>query len=140
RRDYAKQSQKFLEEAYEKFPKAHPELIKDYYKTKFNAYLASQTAKRFEKIQQQQTESEELLKNVPQTLEEAKGNVMGYIGGAIGEGLAHIPLTLATGGATGFLLEQGDIYNEGLAEKAKAYSEQFGIDVTPEQVKIMGED
>src|SRR5690606_25282256 len=39
RRDYAKQSQKFLEEAYEKFPKAHPELIKDYYKTKFNAYL-----------------------------------------------------------------------------------------------------
>ncbi len=81
----------------------------------------------------QHKEAEEFLGDtkyfeaIPRTWEEAteKGDagIASYIGGAIGQGLAQIPLSVVTLGGSGYLMEKAGAYDEAV----KAIAESNGI-------------
>lgn len=78
----------------------------------------------------QQQESQKFLSDIPKTWKDAKGvdGVASYIGSAMGNAIAQMPLALVTKGASSFFLEKSDAYNEA----TQAIAQELGI--TPEDV------
>jgi hypothetical protein len=119
-------------------PNPDPMLIEDHFITRYNQFLRNQSNKQFKNIKEQQEDSKELLKTVPTSFKD--GNTSGTIGGAIGAGVAQIPLSVLTGGSSSILMERAAIYNEAVNEKAKMLSEKYGTDISPEELRALGED
>lgn len=116
----------------------NPELVLDFYKSKVNSIIKGYKDQfKEEKVTKQEKEEQELMKNVPTDLEDFG---LGYVGGALGEGLsstilftANMPLVAK--------MEKSDVVSEINSEKAKIYKEKFGVDITPEDVaKLEGDE
>jgi hypothetical protein len=134
-------SARILKEAKEKLPEdADPELVQDFFVTKYNSELNKARARRGAQAQEESQEGAELMKNVPTSLEEASSNTGGFVGAAIGEGLGTSAIALPTYGAGAFVLEQTSAYKEAADAKAKMLSERYGSKITGEELATYGDD
>jgi hypothetical protein len=65
-------------------------------------------------------QSQELMKDVPQTWDESSGNKPGYVGGALGQAVASSGAAIALPGYGGYMLTKGEILDEATREMAEA--------------------
>jgi hypothetical protein len=108
-----------------------------------NEEFKKRKVSNLKKIEEHSKESSELLKDFPQTWEEAKlsGNFSGYFGTSVGEAVGSSAVSAPFGFIPGArLMETGDAYKTALDYKAKALSKKYGEEVTPEDIILKGED
>jgi len=97
----------------------------------FTAAAINKKISHLEEAKKIQEESSKLLgdysglKAIPKDWEEAtkqgSSGIASYIGGAIGNGLGYIPTSVATLGASSYLMEKGGAYDEAVSAIAKNY-------------------
>ncbi len=125
RRKYAEK------QALKEFGADLPKKIKEYAGTS----IAAKQADLLEAAKQKE-EGAKFTEGIPRTWEEATstGKIPSYIGAAMGNGLAQIPASLATLGASSYFMEKTGAYDEAVSAIAK----ESGL--TPEQVVEQGKD
>lgn len=123
--------------------KANKDVIKSTFAFMMNRQMGRRRKHNLDEINKQQQESAELLDNVPLSWKEAQedGNLAGYVGGALGQGLGSSVAASSMGLVVGAkLMEQGEAYSTGLQAKAQRRSKEWGIQVTPEMIALNNDD
>ena len=108
----------------------------------FKGRYKTQATEQFKEAEKQEQEAAEKTKgNITQIGQiQNVGDAIRYAGSAVGEAIgSSIPAAL-TAGTSAYVQEQGGAYREAVEQTAKALSEQYGEEWTPEQVIQLGYD
>lgn len=115
--------------------KTKPEFQAEY--DKFKNSSLEERKQHLAKAQALHEESTKFLAGVPQTWDEAKkseNGIVSYIGIALGQAVAQVPVGMATMGASSFYMERGDAYHEAVDAIAKENK------ISPQEVLDKGMD
>lgn len=110
--------------------------------TEYKGRYKTQAYEHFQESEKQDKEAaEKTAGNITQMSQISNvGDVIRYAGSAIGEAIgSSIPAAL-TAGTSAYVQEQGGAYREAVEETAKALTQQYGEEWTPEQVIKLGYD
>lgn len=118
------------------------DLFEDNFETFYNKVISNKKLANNEEIRKQQSESVELLGNIPKSWDEAKetGEWAKYVGGAMGNFAGSAAYGVGTLGAGIYTLNTGEVYNTIMENLSKDISEKTGQKMTKDDLILSGLD